>query len=326
MNPFEVVRIGRTKVEVTRLGLGTAPIGGWPSKISEEDAVATVEAAWQAGIRYFDTAPLYGHGLSERRLGKALATKERSSFSLSTKVGRLLVPGDPAGSQFEGVPSLVPEFDFSADGIRRSLEESRQRLAMDRVDIALIHDPDDHHGQAVNDAYPVLARWRESGEIGAIGVGMNYSEPLTRFVEELDIDCVLCAGRYTLLEQGALDDLLPAVAARGASVIAGGVLNSGVLADPGPNATYNYVPAPDAVRERALQLRETCASFDVPLRAAAMQFPLAHPNVATVVIGARSPAEVRDCVAMLTMDIPAELWSTLKARELLRAEAPVPSS
>jgi aryl-alcohol dehydrogenase-like predicted oxidoreductase len=325
MDPWQKSRLGRTSVAVPALGLGTAPLGGWPRAVSAEQARATIETAWAAGIRHFDTAPFYGHGLSEQHLGGVLPGLDRSQFTISTKVGRLLVPGHPAEALYEGVPDLVPQPDFTAPGVLKSLAESRERLALERIDMVLIHDPDDAHEEALREAYPALAELRAAGEIGAIGVGMNWSEPLARFAREADFDCFLLAGRYTLLEQGALDELMPAVAERGASVIAGGVLNSGVLVDPRPGATYNYAPAPEDIVARAAALQAACAEFGVPLRAAAMQFPLAHPQVPCVVLGARTPAEVADCVAMMRLPIPGELWAALKERDLLRADAPVPA-
>lgn len=325
MDPVQKSPLGNSRVRVSRLGLGTAPLGGWPRAVTAGEARRTIEAAWQAGIRHFDTAPFYGHGLSEQHLGKFLPERDRSEFTISTKVGRLLIPGEVRESLYEGVPDVVPTFDFSGPGIERSLAESRQRLGLDRIDVVLIHDPDDHHGQALRESYPVLANLRAAGTIGAIGVGMNWSEPLARFAREADFDCLLVAGRYTLLEQGALDELMPAVTERGASIIAGGVLNSGVLADPQKAAYYNYAPAPEEIVARATRLQQACEEFDVPLRAAAIQFPLGHPRVASVVLGARTPTEVRDCMEMMKFPIPAELWVALKERELIRADAPVPA-
>jgi len=325
MDPTQKASLGNTSVRVSRLGLGTAPLGGWPQAVCAEQARRTIEAAWHAGIRHFDTAPFYGHGLSEQHLGAFLPQQDRSEFTISTKVGRLLVPGEVRESLYQGVPDVVPTFDFSGPGIERSLAESKQRLGLDRIDVALIHDPDDHHDEALRESYPVLADLRAAGKIGALGAGMNWSEPLARFALEADFDCFLLAGRYTLLEQGALDELMPAVTERGASIIAGGVLNSGVLADPQKNAYYNYAPAPEEIVIRATRLQQACGEFDVPLRAAAIQFPLGHPRVASVVLGARTPAEVRDCMDMMKFPIPAELWAALKEREFIRADAPVPA-
>ncbi|MEO5724425.1 MAG: aldo/keto reductase, partial [Ilumatobacteraceae bacterium] len=269
-------------------------------------------------------------------LGDALrAAAERSADSavggaplvISTKVGRLLradAPADPS-SIFRGVPQVNPVFDFSADGVRRSLEESLVRLGRDRIDIVYLHDPDDHFEQALGEALPVLRQWRAEGVVGAIGAGMNQSAMLTRFVTDGDIDCVLLAGRYTLLDQTALEDLLPACLAMDVAVVIGGVFNSGVLANPLPGAPYDYIPAPDDVLARASRLAAVCTTFNVPLRAAALQFPLAHPAVACVLAGARSAGEIDDSAKMLDIKIPAALWEALRAEGLLSASAPCPS-
>lgn len=326
MNPFERSTIGETAVEVMRLGLGTAPLGGWPTAVSREQAQATIRRAWDRGLRYFDTAPFYGIGLSEENLGVALTGEGHHAFTLSTKVGLLLEPGEPDLVFFQGAPSRLVVPDYSRDGTRRSLADSRKRLGFDKIDIALIHDPDDHHEEALDGAYVALAELREQGEIGAIGVGMNWAEPLARFAADADFDCMLVAGRYTLLEQDSLDTLMPALVDRGMSLIAGGVYNSGLLVNPEPGATYNYAPAPDYLVAKARQLQQVCAQFDVPLRAAAIQFPLAHPAVATVIVGARTPDEVDDNLSMIQLPIPDELWTRLKELDLIRADAPVPST
>jgi D-threo-aldose 1-dehydrogenase len=325
MNPLERRRLGSTAVEVTRLGLGTGPLGGWPDAVSEEQAVSTIRQAWDEGIRYFDTAPFYGHGLSEERLGSFLAGIPRDEFALSTKAGRLLVPGDPGDALFKGVPQRVPVLDYSYDGVVRSVQESRERLGLDVFDVVHIHDPDDHHEEALAGAYRALADLRGAGVIRAIGVGMNWAEPLARFAEERDFDCLLIAGRYTLFEQDCLDGLLAGALDRGVSIIAGGVLNSGLLVDPGPGSTYNYAPAAPDVLERALRLKTTCDEFEVPLRAAALQFPLAHPAVASIIVGARTPGEVEDTCRMLRHEIPAGLWASLKEHGLVRHDAPTPA-
>jgi D-threo-aldose 1-dehydrogenase len=324
MDPFRTRAIGRTTVEVPRLGLGTAPIGGFPTAVPAEQARATVRRAWDAGIRWFDTAPLYGHGTAEVNVGAALRDRPRESYTLSTKVGRVLQPGPPGETIFQDIPQAAPVFDFSAAGVRRSLAESLDRLGLQRVDICLIHDPDDHHDEAVGSAFPVLAELRAQGSIGAIGVGMNFSRPLARFAAEIDIDCILLAGRYTLLEQDSMDELLPLVEAKGISVIAGGVYNSGLLIDPAPGAMYNYSPAPEPVLARARAIGAVCDRYGIPLRAAALQFPLAHPAVATAVVGARTTAEVDDNLAMAAVPIPPELWTALKDAGLMRPDAPTP--
>jgi len=274
-----------------------------------------VDAAWEGGIRTFDTAPHYGLGLSERRIGAALRYRPRDEYVISTKVGRLLRPAEPPyGLDTEGfaVPAdQLRVFDYSADGVRRSLEASLGRLGLDRVDIALIHDPDSRGPQALREAYPALEKLRAEGCVGAIGVGMNHAAMLARFVTETDIDVVLVAGRYTLLDRSAADALLPAALERGVSVIAGGVFNSGLLAAPGSGATYDYQAAPDSLISRARRLESVCARFGVPLRAAAARFPLTHPAVASVLIGARSAAEITDAIRLRELGIPAELWDLL---------------
>lgn len=324
MNPVERVKLGRTDVEVTRLGLGTAPLGGWPVARSREEAMATISRAWDVGVRYFDTAPYYGHGLSEEHLGAVLPGHERSEFAVSTKVGRLIVPGDPGDAFFKGVPQRIPILDYSYEGTLRSLEESLDRLGLDRVEIALIHDPDDHHAEALEGSYRALLELREQGRVEAIGAGMNWAEPLAEFVREGDFDCMLMAGRYTLLEQHSLDTLLPLALERGVGIVAGGVFNGGLLVEPSPTSTYDYEPAPPEIIERAKEVESVCRAFDVPLRAAAIQFPLAHPAITTIVVGASSPQEVDDNIAMLQLGIPPELWSDLKGRGLMREDAPTP--
>ena len=310
-----VRRVGRSAVFVTEYSFGGAPIGNLFAAVTEDDARAVVDAAWDGGIRTFDTAPHYGLGLSERRLGDALRGRPRDQYVISTKVGRVLRPASPPyGLDTEGfrVPAdHVREFDYSADGVRRSLEASLTRLGLDRVDIALIHDPDDHGDQALREAYPALEELRGQGCVRAIGVGMNQTAMLTRFVTDTDIDVVLVAGRYTLIDRSAADALLPAALDRGVSVIAGGVFNSGVLAAPRPGATYDYQPAPGSLIDRARELERVCARFGVPLRAAAARFPLTHPAVASVLIGARSVAELTDALRLRERPLPAGLWDAL---------------
>lgn len=320
-------------VEITELGFGGAALGGLYTAVDDDTAAATVDAAWAEGVRYFDTAPHYGLGLSERRLGAALRDRPRPSFAVSTKVGRLLVPyarndpGRPADDRASGfaVPATHRRvWDFSADGVRRSLAESLERLGLDRVDVVYLHDPDDHADQAFGEAYPALERLRGEGVVGAIGAGMNQGEMLTRFVHDTDVDVVLCAGRYTLLEQPALTGLLPAAAERGKSVVVGGVFNSGLLADPRREATYDYARAPRPVLERALAMKAVTERHGVPLRAAALRFPLGHPAVAAVLSGARSPAEVADAAALLARPVPGAVWAELRAEGLLPEGVPVP--
>jgi D-threo-aldose 1-dehydrogenase len=319
------VGLGRTGLQVTRLGLGTAPLGGLYAEVSETEAHAVVAAAFNQGLRYFDTAPLYGHGLAERRTGEVLRSKPRGDFVLSTKVGRLLRPGAPSpDGQFKGTPPLVPVFDFSYDATLRSVEESLSRLGLDRIDMLLIHDPDQHYDAARSGAYPALERLRSEGVVSAIGVGMNQVELLARFARETDIDCLLVAGRYTLLDQVALTELLPLCQLRGIAVIAGGVFNSGILARPATGAPYNYEPAAPEIVERAMRIEAVCARFKVPVKAAALQFPLAHPAVVCVLTGCRSVAELQENIELFELELPAGLWSALKTEGLLREPAPVP--
>jgi D-threo-aldose 1-dehydrogenase len=332
MEPSTPARLGRTGLTVTRVGLGTAPLGGLYEPVDDEAAEGTIERAWQLGIRFFDTAPLYGHGLSERRLGRALAGRPRAEFVLATKVGRLLrADAPPDESQLSGglerwkdVPPVNPVFDFSYDGVLRSIEESLERLGLDRVDVLYIHDPDEHYEQALASAYPALDRLRSEGTIGAVGAGMNQSEMLVRFAREADFDCFLLAGRYTLLDQSALAELLPLCVERGIAIVLGGVYNSGILADPRPGGFFDYSFAPCELVERAQRLRAVCARHRVPLKAAAIQFPLAHPAVTSLLVGPRSVAELEDNLALLRVDIPAALWDDLRAEGLLPQEAPTP--
>jgi D-threo-aldose 1-dehydrogenase len=313
--PLRQRQLGRSGVEVTELSFGAAAIGNLFTEVSDEAAAAAIDAAWDGGIRTFDTAPHYGLGLSERRLGGALRHRRRDDYVISTKVGRLLRPAmpphgrDPAGFAVPAEYSRV--FDFSADGVRRSLTDSLARLGLDQVDIALIHDPDDHGEQALEEAYPALEQLRAQGCVRAIGVGMNRADMLTRFVTDTDVDVVLIAGRYTLLDQSAADTLLPAALARGVAVLVGGAFNSGILATPETDATYDYRTAPDSLIARARKLASTCARFGVPLRAAAVRFPLTHPAVASVLIGARSAAEISDAITLRELDIPPALWAAL---------------
>ncbi len=319
--------IGRG-VEVSRLSLGCAPVGNLYAGVDAAVADATLRAAIEAGITFFDTAPLYGVGLSETRVGAVLSTVPRESFRIATKVGRLLEPNAPGAprepSIFEGTPDVHPVFDFTADGVHRSLEASLERLGLDRVDVVHVHDPDDHMDQAINQAYAALRRWRDEGVVGAIGAGMNFSAPLARIVREADVDCVLLAGQYTLLDQTGLDELLPLCVDTGTRVIAAAVFNTGVLADPSDDATFFYSQASPEVLARARAIKAVCAGYDVPLPAAAMQFPLGHAAVETVLVGMRSPEEVTSNTAAFRHPIPPDLWAELKAEGLLPAHVPTP--
>jgi aryl-alcohol dehydrogenase-like predicted oxidoreductase len=298
------------------LVFGGGSIGGLYQPVSDEAAGRALAAAWDAGVRAFDTAPHYGAGLSERRIGAFLAGRRRDEFVVCTKVGRLLVPADEdveGAEGFYGTPPLTRVRDYSRDGVRRSLEESLRRLGLDRIDIALIHDPDDFMCPALDEAYPALAELRAQGVVRAIGAGMNSAAPLAWLVERCDVDCVLVAGRYTLLDDSAASRLFPLCLRRGVAVLAGGVFNSGILADAADAARYDYAPAPPAVLARARRMNDACARYGVPLAAAALRFALRHPAVTAAVVGARAPEEIRNDVAYLSLDIPDALWAELAA-------------
>ncbi|WP_330461103.1 aldo/keto reductase [Streptomyces sp. NBC_00820] len=317
--------LGRGGVLTGPLGFGAAGIGNLYTPLSDEQAYEAVHIAWEQGIRYFDTAPHYGLGLSERRLGAALRAYDRADYTVSTKVGRRLEPADGTGDDLAhgfAVPaSLRRVWDFSADGIRRTLDASLERLGLDRVDIVYLHDPDDHAEQAFREGYPALEKLRSQGVVRAIGAGMNQSVMLTRFVRDTDVDVVLCAGRHTLLDQSALADLLPAALERGTPVVIGGAFNSGLLANPGPDATYDYAPGVRSL-ERALRMRGVAERHGITLRAAALAFCSAHPAVASVLVGARSAAEVRDCAEQFDVPVPAAFWHELRETGLLPPEEP----
>jgi D-threo-aldose 1-dehydrogenase len=312
------------------LGLGCAPIGNLYRAVSEEDAGAAVAAAFDTGCTYFDTAPHYGVGLSEERLGRALAGRDRASYVLSTKAGRRLRPLRPGeqtdGQGFVDTPPRAREWDLTRDGIRATLEASLDRLGTDHVDILYLHDVEGREEEVYRTAFPALAELRAEKTVGAVGFGMNLSDALARFVADLDVDVVLCAGRWTLLERTAYDDLLPVCLRRGTAVVVGGVYNSGILAapDPGPGAHYDYAAAPPDIVDRARALAAVCSEFGVPLRAAALRFPFGHPAVAAAVVGAADEVQVRDNAAMFAYDIPDALWSALVDRGLLAADLPLP--
>jgi D-threo-aldose 1-dehydrogenase len=320
--------LGRGGVTVGALSFGTAPIGNLGRPVADDEWRGALAAAWDAGVRYYDTAPHYGLGLAERRLAEGLAG--RDGFVVSTKVGRLLAPssGDTMDTEGFAVPATsVRVRDYSRDGVLASLESSLERLGLDRVDLLLVHDPDDFYSEALDGAFPALEELRSQGVIASYGAGMNQAEMLADFVRETDLDVVMLAGRYTLLEQGALDDLLPACQARGVSVIAAGVFNSGLLARERPRegATYNYAPAPPELIARANRIADVLERHGTSLPVAAAQFPLAHPAVATVCLGARSAAQVRRNAALFDEPVPEAAWSELVAEGLLRADAPVPT-
>lgn len=322
--------LGRGGLVVEPNAFGVAPLANLGHEVTDEAAFEALEAAWAVGVRYFDTAPHYGTGLGERRLGEFLQTKPRDEFVLSTKVGRLLVE-NPAGPQpdpqgFAVMSPLTRLLDYSAQGVRRSLDESLVRLGLDRVDVVFVHDPDEHVGEALDGAFPALDALRREGVITSYGAGMNQSEMLTRFVLETDLDVIMCAGRYTLLEQGALAELLPAALDRHVSVVAAAVFNSGLLARDRPVAgtTYNYAPAPPELLDRVNALADVCEAHGVTLPAAALQFALGHPAVAAVCTGARSAEQVRRNAGLFDVAIPAAMWSDLATAGLIDAGAPLP--
>ena len=324
-------------VSLTSLGFGAASIGNLYRVVTDEDAAAAVEAAWERGVRYFDTAPHYGLGLSERRLGAVLSGCPRDSFTLSTKVGRLLVP-NPGGEDrrdldngFDVPAGLRRQWDFSGDGVRRSLEESLERLGLDRIDIVLIHDPEesDQPERALTEGYAALDELRSQGVVAAIGVGSKQVEILHRFVTGTGIDTIMLAGRYTLLEQPALDELLPACEKHGVSVLNVGVFNSGLLARDWPedDGRYEYGDAPRELVERARRIAAVCRDHGTSLPHAALVFAGAHPAVASVVVGAGRPAHmIRNADLWAAPPPPTALWQDLIAQDLLRPDAPAPTS
>lgn len=310
--PIASRRLGRSEVQISRISLGAAALGGLFTHVDPDEASAVVHRSIELGVTHIDTAPQYGHGVSEQRVGVAIATLPRRSFTLSTKVGRLIVAREGADTGwFADAPPSDAVFDFTASGVARSLAESLERLGLDRVDVVMIHDPDDHLDQAIRETYPALARLRDTLVIGAIGVGTNTTATALRFVNETDIDAVLIAGRWTLLDRSAGDELLPECATAGISVIAGGVFNSGILADPGPNATYDYLPAPLHLIRRAQRYASACSRHGTTLQAAALQFPFRHAAVDSILIGPRSVVELEANLAALQVDVADDLWTEL---------------
>ncbi len=335
-------RVGKTKLEVTQIGLGGAPMGGFRATIADAEAVQLTNDGYDAGIRYFDTSPFYGYGRSELRMGAALREKPRSSYVLSTKVGRVLhvrKPGEvlPRDFRENGLPGFVPEYDYSYDGVMRSLEHSHLRLGLDKIDIALIHDVDfwsikdrdvlnQRFKTAMDSGYRALDELRKAGVIGAIGVGINESDTSLRFIQAGDFDCMLLAGRYTLLEQGALDAFLPECIKRSVSVILGGPYNSGILTgNVKAGAKHDYVDAAPELIAKAQKIEAVCKRHGVALGAAAMQFPLFHPALCAVIPGALSTAEVKQNVGHMSVKIPVELWAELKREKLLDPASPTPN-
>lgn len=317
--PLPGRRVRQTPVLVSELGFGGASAGNLYRDTSDAEAAGAIQAAWDGGVRYFDTAPHYGLGLSEARLGAALGSRPRLEFVLSTKVGRLLEDNpSPSGSDVAAGGFAVPDrlrrrYDYSAAGVRRSLEDSLTRLGLDRVDIVYVHDPDDYVDEAIAGALPELVRMREEGIIGAAGVGMNQWQAPLRMVRETDLDVVMLAGRWTLLDRSGAP-LLAACADRGVSVVAAAPFNSGLLAQPWPpdGALFNYGPAGPALLQRARDLARICHEHGVDLPTAAVQFPLRHPAVVSVVSGMRTAAQAVTTVARLTTPVPDDIWAELE--------------
>ena len=323
MTPTLPTRTLRTGTDLTELGFGAAQLGNLFRETTDEEAQRAVNAAWEEGLRYFDTAPHYGLGLSERRLGRALGETPRDRFALSSKVGRLLVDSPESADRLDDDGFVVPAstrrvWDFSRDGILRSVEQSLARLGTDRLDIAYLHDPDDHWEAASTTGVDALVELREQGVVGAIGAGMNQSAMLAEFVRRTDVDVVMVAGRFTLLDPSALGDLLPVAAERGVGVVAAAVYNSGLLSSEtiDPAAHFDYGSAPAEVIERAQRIAEICRDHGVSLPAAAIQYPLRHPAVVSVVTGMRTEDHVRSTVDRYRADIPEALWEELDAAGL----------
>lgn len=312
-------------VTLTEIGLGGAQFGNLYRELSDETVRATVEGAWAAGIRYFDTAPHYGLGLSERRLGALLAEQRRESFVLSTKVGRRLVPQPDGADRMDDEGFAVPatqrrEWDLSRAGIRRSLQESLERSGLDRFDVVYLHDAENHWEQALSEAVPALLELRDEGVVRAVGAGMNFAAPLTQLIREFDVDLVMCAGRWTLLEQA--DELMQAARERQVGVVVAGVYNSGLLARPrpAPDARYDYAPAPAAILARVHAIADVCQAHGVELPDAAVAFALRHPAVASVVVGAAGPEQLYGSLRRYHRPVPDSLWSDLAAAGLLTDE------
>lgn len=339
MKPSQKRTFGRSGLDVTAFAFGTAPVGNFLNEIDEETSSAMFDTAWDAGVRFFDTAPMYGHGLAELRTGQNLRWKRRDDFVLASKVGRLLKPARRDSINFTPWANAAPftmQFDYSYDGTMRSVEDSLQRLALERIDVVFIHDIDvftrgaeqpEVFRQAMDGCYRALDRLRSEKVVSAIGVGVNEWEVCHAALQQRDFDAFLLAGRYTLLEQEALNGFLPLCEARGAAVLVGGGFNSGILATGAkPGAKYNYAPAPAAIMEKVARIEVVCAEFGVPLPAAALQFVVAHPAIPSFCAGTRTVAQLRQNLDWFSHPIPAEFWAALKAKGLLREDAPTPDA
>jgi D-threo-aldose 1-dehydrogenase len=309
----------RVDLELTRLSLGTAPLAGLFKSVDISESDQLIHTALDNGMNYFDTAPLYGHGLAEERLGRILSNVTKP-FVLQTKVGRVLnwvEKADPVPWFPDADPHIQPVFDYSADGIKRSLEESLKRLGVDHVDIALMHDAENHIPEAINIAYPVLADLKRQGVIKAVGIGINFCDIAIEIMKNVDLDIVLLAGRYTLLDQSAQNKLLPYALERKVDITIGGVFNSGVLADPKPGATFEYLPASDEIIAKAQAIGAFLSERGIPLTAAALQFPLRHPAVTSVLTGSRNSKELLANMADFDLELPEDIWNQLEDAGLI---------
>ena len=341
-------RIGKTNLEVTELSMGTAPLGGWPIATSDEKAYATISTAWDKGIRYFDTAPLYGSGMAEERLGNFLKHKRREDFAISTKVGRLVVYSEMGSQKFKGQdPNKDTEFDFSYDGTMRSFEESLKRLQLDSVDILHLHDPDnhpDHLDHAKNGAIKAMIKLKEEKVIKAIGCGLNQNEMLLDLAKLGCFDCFLLAGRYSLLDQTSLENLIPYCKENTISLLLGGVFNSGILIDPSPNTFFDYAKldenwyentkaslirmpkdfeSADYWLNKAYKLKEACNSHNISLKKAAIQFPYFNNVVSSAILGMNSKEQVEENFQDYNEKITFNFWEYLKKNELIDARSPI---
>jgi D-threo-aldose 1-dehydrogenase len=339
MTPSEKRRLGRVDLEVTAMGFGGVQIGNLFHAVTDGEVEAMIKAAWDAGIRLYDAAPLYGHGLAELRFGHSLRLENRDDFVLASKVGRVLKPRRRAEVSFgpwADVPSFEMIFDYSYDGTMRAFEDSLQRLALERMDICFIHDIDrttrgddqpEVFRQAMNGSWKALEKLRSEGLVKAIGVGVNEWQVCQEALKQRDFDCFLLAGRYTLLEQEALEEFLPLCEKRGVSIVVGGGFNSGILASGSvAGARYNYGPAPPEIIERVRKIESVCLDHRVPMPAAALQFVVAHPAVASFITGTRTVAQLEQNLKWFNSPIPTAFWSDLKAKGLLRDDAPVPAT
>ena len=338
MDPLAKRPLGQNGVEVTQLGFGAAPIGNFLKPISDDTSQAMIRAAWDAGIRYFDTAPLYGHGLSELRLGQGLRWYPRDEFVVSTKVGRRLRSARRQDIDFTpwvDAAAFQLEFDFSYDGTMRAFEDSLQRLALERIDIVFIHDIDRFNfgdrqpeifAQAMDGCARALLKLREEKVVRSVGLGVNEWQVCHEGLKRHDFDAFLLAGRYTLLEQDALHQFLPLCVERNASVVLGGGYNSGILATGAvPGAKYNYAPAPEEIMARVRRIEAVCKRHHVPLKAAALQFVLAHPAIPTIIPGTRTVGQLEDNLSLFRTPIPPPFWQDLMHEGLIHEDAPVPN-